>query len=212
MGLLSRLSGRGSGDGDPRGKDGTDNKGGNEARARALFERGKKDFFRGRYERAAETLAETVRLAPHSADSQFLLGAAHFRLGQSDKAVGPLRQCVDVDPDHGDAHNALGMTLGRLELHDEAEVHLARAAYLGHVQAPDTLATLRMDFCRTCAAPVHFTEETQADIVIVGPGIGWRCVDCRRVACGPCVAGSETESTIDPRCPACHGDVDPIHS
>lgn len=190
MGLFDRLRGR-------------KNDAGNLV-AERLFERGKNAFGRGDYRRAADAFASSIRLEPDVPNSHFLLGACLLRLGETAIAVKPLSQCLDLDPDHAEARNALGMALGRLGRHEEADSHLAKAAYLGHVQAPGTLAKMGMDFCRTCAAPVYSTAESNADVVIVSPEIGWKCAACRTVSCGRCLTEDDT-STVGPRCPHCSG-------
>ncbi|MFD1829297.1 tetratricopeptide repeat protein [Streptomyces desertarenae] len=190
MGLFDRLRRKGNDAG--------------ELAAELLFEQGKKAFDRGDYRRAADAFASSIRLQSDVPNSHFLLGACLFRLGETAAAVKPLSQCLGLDPDHAEARNALGMTLGRLGRHEEADIHLAKAAYLGHVQAPGTLAKMGVDFCRTCAAPVYSTAESDADVVIVPPEIGWKCAACRTVGCGRCVTGNGT-STVGPRCPHCSG-------
>jgi tetratricopeptide (TPR) repeat protein len=194
MGLFDRSKRRG-----PAAQDGT---------AEQFFEQGKRAFGQENYAVAAQAFESSLRLAGDVPTAYFLLGASRSRLGDNAGALAPLSRCVELVPDHAEAHNALGMTLGRLGRHDEADIHLARAAYLGHVQAFGTLAAMDMDYCRNCAAPVNYSSAPDpADIVIVSAAVGWSCASCGAVSCGDC-ASDGGRSPMDPRCPRCGRDVD----
>ncbi len=201
MGILSRLFGR---DEPPAPTPRTPRE-----EAKAAFTRGKNLFFHEqRYGDAALAFATAVELAPDSVDSQFLLGASLLRSGATQESIGPLRRCVELDPNHADGHNALGMALGRLEHHVESDRHIARAAYLGHVQAPQTLKATGMDYCRQCRGPTHAADDVAADILVVAPGIGWACAACRTVLCHLCAG--ENVVGLSPACPRCRTQMTPL--
>lgn len=149
-----------------------------------------------------------MRLAPQSVESQFLLGASLLRAGDTGASVGPLRRCIEMEPDHADARNALGMALGRLGQEEEADRQLARAAHLGHVQAPQTLAAMGMDYCRRCVAPVKAGARSDADVLVMTPEFGLECLGCRTILCGACA--TRTGGDLSPPCPECGGELVPL--
>ena len=176
--------------------------------AERYFNAGARYVSMGDWARAKMALEKAVELAPTSSNSLFLLGLSLLKLGDTHGAVEPLSRCVELNPKHADGHNALGMALGRLERYDEADRHVAIAAFLGHPQAPQTLATMDMDFCRQCAAPVKYGRDPGADIVFVGdPNIGWRCSACDTVFCSQCMEKAGMLNVPSPRCPRCNGRI-----
>jgi tetratricopeptide (TPR) repeat protein len=122
--------------------------------AEEFFNRGRELFKRERYREAAEAFERSILLAPDVPNSHFLLGASRERSDDLAGALLPLARCVYFVPDHADARNALGQVLSWLGRTEDAAVHLARGAFLGHPQSPDTLAEMGMDYCRSCAAPL----------------------------------------------------------
>jgi CHAT domain-containing protein/tetratricopeptide (TPR) repeat protein len=121
--------------------------------AAKAFEAGKDLIGQGDYRQAAELLESVVRLFPAEASAQCLLGVSRFNDGDEAAALMPFATCVYLEPDHKDARTGLGMTLRALGCTEQAPVHLAHAAHLGHPQAPAVLAEMGMDFCRKCGAP-----------------------------------------------------------
>jgi Flp pilus assembly protein TadD len=81
---------------------------------REAFERGQALFERKRWSEAAQELARAAELAPDSVDSHLLRGVALANAGRSEEALEPLRACLRLHPEYGEAHNALGMTIGKL--------------------------------------------------------------------------------------------------
>ncbi|MBV9844430.1 MAG: tetratricopeptide repeat protein [Kutzneria sp.] len=132
------------------------------SRAEHFFQQGKNFFAQKDYPRATEAFDAAIRLAPDVPNSQFLLGVSRVRSGDVPGALVPLARCVYLEPEHPDGLNALAMTLRWLGRDDDAVIHLARAAYLGNLQAPDTLAAMGMDFCRTCSGPVRLSDTASA--------------------------------------------------
>ncbi|WP_163505784.1 tetratricopeptide repeat protein [Fodinicola acaciae] len=179
-----------------------------DAAAKKEFERGKRELEAGRFEAAVATFRRVVALTPDSPNSQFLLGVALYKAGDSAGAVEPLRRCVAMRPDHAEAHLVLGGSFGRLEDYDQADVHLAKAASLGNLQARERLAKVGADFCRKCAAPAKFSAgDTDADVVVAHFGMGLRCASCHAVLCGRCASGGH-EGPMLRTCPDCGGRLD----
>ena len=118
--------------------------------AETLFFEGKAAFLRSDWEKARSVLERAVMLAPGSSASQYLYGASLAQLGLLAQAIEPLTRSVELNPNVADAQNTLGMVLGKLERYDEGERHLARAAFLGHPQAKETLANTGLGFCPKC--------------------------------------------------------------
>ncbi|MEV4472826.1 hypothetical protein [Nonomuraea sp. NPDC049504] len=156
----------------------------------------------GSHREAASSFAVATQLEPNSVNAQFLLGASLAQVGDPDAAVAPLQKCVELDPNHLDGHNTLGMVLGRLGRHTEGEVHLAKAAFLGHPQSPQTLRALNMSYCRRCGGPVGRVNPNGADVNFYSPSVGMECRTCPTVLCAGCVLG-DFESAISPPCPDC---------
>ncbi|TDC63559.1 CHAT domain-containing protein [Actinomadura sp. GC306] len=120
-----------------------------------FYEMGRKFFFEQKdYPRAAQAFEVAVLLCPYESNGHFLLGASLVESGEIGGAILPLARCVYIDPEHRDGRNALGMVLRWLGWGEDGLIQLARAAYLGHLQAPDTLAEAGVDFCRKCARHV----------------------------------------------------------
>jgi CHAT domain-containing protein/tetratricopeptide (TPR) repeat protein len=132
---------------------------------------------RGDYRQAAEILESVVRLFPVEADAQCLLGVSRFNDGDEAAALMPFATCIYLEPDHRDARTGLGMTLRALGCTEQAPVHLARAAYLGHPQASAVLAEMGLDFCRKCGAPKKIPDGPAATSLSTG--------QCRRCAGKP---------------------------
>jgi tetratricopeptide (TPR) repeat protein len=177
-----------------------------DATAKKAFERGQREFAAGRYAAAAAIFREVVALTPDSPNSQFLLGASLVKTGDSQGAVDPLRECLAMRPDHAAAHFVLGVSLGRLDRFDEAEEHVAKAAWLGDRQALDRLPTIGADYCRTCGRAARFgqIDNPDADIIVGAFGGGWTCADCHTVLCGTCVSGGQGRLFVR-ACPDCGG-------
>jgi Flp pilus assembly protein TadD len=174
--------------------------------AKEAFERGHREFAAGRYAAAAAVFREVVAMTPDSPNSQFLLGASLFNLGDSRGAVDPLRACLAMRPDHAEAHFALGMSLGRLDQFGDAAEHVAKAASLGDRQALDMLPNIGADYCRTCGRAARFSkmDNPDADIIVSSPGFGWTCADCHTVLCDTCLTGGQ-EGLFIRACPDCRG-------
>ena len=175
------------------------------SRAEKHFDEGKAHFTAGRWAQARAALERAVELAPASPNAQFLLGASRIQLGDLEGSIGPLTRCVELDPRHPDAHNSLGMALGRLDRFQEADRYIARAAFLGHPQARQTLARMNMDFCRQCGAPVSSSRNPGTDITFVSGDIGIACSSCSTVFCVRCLDEAGLAGIPDPACPKCKG-------
>jgi CHAT domain-containing protein/tetratricopeptide (TPR) repeat protein len=157
------------------------------AAAAQAFEAGKDLVGQGNYRRAAELFESVVRLFPADASAQCLLGVSRFNDGDDAGALMPFATCVYLKPDHVNARAGLGMTLRALGCAEQAPVHLARAAFLGHPQAPDILAEMGMDFCRKCGAPQNRPGGRAATSLSAGP--------CQRCAGKPSAMSSPRRRT-----------------
>lgn len=124
------------------------------ARSEELFEQGKNLFLRGQYARAEQLLATAAELTPTSVGCQFMLGASRMNSDDVAGALYPLALCVYFEPDHGSARFALGVALRHLGQPEQANVHIAYAAYLGNPQAPAMLTQLGLAHCTDCGGPV----------------------------------------------------------
>jgi hypothetical protein len=120
--------------------------------------------------------------------------------------VDPLRASLAIQPDHAEAHLALGVSLGRLDQFDEAAEHIAMAASLGDRQALDRLPKIGADYCRTCGGAARFGQIDNSDAdIIVGTGrTGWYCMECETILCGTCVSGGQ-QGLLMLACPDCGG-------
>ncbi len=74
----------------------------------------------GRFARAAEHYAQSVRLDDRQPDVHYKLAVARYRDGRAGAAVEPLRRAIALDPDHAEAHYMLGLCLRDLVRLDEA--------------------------------------------------------------------------------------------
>jgi tetratricopeptide (TPR) repeat protein len=120
--------------------------------AEQLFHVGKAAFQWQQWEYARTALARAAELAPDSAATRFLLGASLTELARPEGALPHLDRSVALDSKNADVFNTLGMVLGRLGRMDKADRHLARAAFMGHPQARETLANMKLGYCPACGA------------------------------------------------------------
>lgn len=95
------------------------------------FERARLFFDAGRPADAATMLAQVVASAPESTAALELSARALFASAQLGRARAALEELVERRPDDGWARLALGRTLQRQGLPDEAARHLRVAAALG---------------------------------------------------------------------------------
>jgi Tfp pilus assembly protein PilF len=94
--------------------------------ALARLERG-----RGRREDASQAIDRALELEPHNADYWYLSGMLAHEQADPARAVSRLERAVAVDPDHAQAHNALGYVLFRdLGEYERGAHHIARALHL----------------------------------------------------------------------------------
>lgn len=122
--------------------------------ARELFDHGKRRFQERDWEAARAAFEKVLAKAPGHLNAQFFLGASLAELGQLGEALPLIERCVEAEPEQLDFQNTLGMVLGKLGRIEEAERHMARAAFLGHPQARGILENTGMGYCRNCAAPM----------------------------------------------------------
>lgn len=80
-------------------------------KAEALFQDGRKLFFKGEYLQAVETLEQAVALNPDKTSYQLLLAKGHRYANQNDKALKVLEQIVKANPEHVDAGISLAQLL-----------------------------------------------------------------------------------------------------
>ncbi len=85
---------------------------------------------REEFDRAAEHMAKAMRLESDRAKRarlHFLNGKLHVERGQLEKACEEFQRSLGLDPENGEAYLALGVTLKRLLLEDEAYPMFRRA-------------------------------------------------------------------------------------
>jgi predicted O-linked N-acetylglucosamine transferase (SPINDLY family) len=81
----------------------------------------------GKFDQAAASLSESLRLRPGQADVLNNLGIALAQWGRPDEAVARLREAIRSRPDHAGAWNNLGLVLMRQGRASEALTHYERA-------------------------------------------------------------------------------------
>src|SRR5688572_4500418 len=72
-----------------------------------------------------------LRAAPPQTLETIQTGAEQLAEGRLEEALRSFQTAVEQDPQHGQAHFFIGVTLNRLERPDEALHHLSRATALG---------------------------------------------------------------------------------
>jgi len=115
--------------------------------AEVAYENGVKLLARRRYEEAARTLDEAVRLAPHQATWYSTLAQAYLAQDNAgpeelDAALQTLKRGAALDPRNGEPYHWLGMVLMRMGHPDEARITLRRSIELGSPHAEQSRALL----------------------------------------------------------------------
>lgn len=89
-------------------------------------------FRLGRYEAAAESLAQAVSLGPDvlPISGFYLLAEALRRLRRHEEAIEAYRDVLEIDPEHASAHAGIGFASLRLKRHAEAIGWLGRSVSL----------------------------------------------------------------------------------
>ncbi|EEP72272.1 hypothetical protein MCAG_02599 [Micromonospora sp. ATCC 39149] len=82
--------------------------------ARATYQRALALFDQKRWPEAADGFAEAAGADPGSSSCRLFLGVSLTNAGRWEEALEPLRACLDLRPEYSEAHNALGMALGKL--------------------------------------------------------------------------------------------------
>ena len=101
-----------------------------EAEAERLLEQGTEAGRQGEIDKAVELLARAVLVNPNLPDAHYNLAIAHRRLGQMPQAIAAIRRVVELKPDDFEARLGLGRWLFEADQHNEASLHLERAAMI----------------------------------------------------------------------------------
>lgn len=174
--------------------------------ARATYQRALALFDQKRWSEAADGFAEAAGADPGSSSCLLFLGVSLTNAGRWQDALEPLRACLELRPEYSEAHNALGMALGKLGRIAEADEHIVYAARLGYPQAVTTMRRRGMDYCRQCHRPVHRTEPANVDVSVISPEVGMQCTACDEVFCSACLLG-DADSAINVPCLRCGGQL-----
>ncbi len=115
--------------------------------AEVAYENGLKLMASRRYEDAARTLEEAVRLAPHHPGWHSKLAQAYLAQDQAgpaelDAALQTLKRGTLLDPHNGEPYHWLGMVLMRMGHPDEARITLRRSIELGSPHAEESRTLL----------------------------------------------------------------------
>ncbi|MBE1488227.1 tetratricopeptide repeat protein [Plantactinospora soyae] len=113
-------------------------------RGQEAYDRGFDLFEQERWSEAAEEFAKVNEGVRGSLwmSARLLCGTSLVRAGRPAEAIDPLQEGLRLDPEWPDGHRVLAFVLGRVERFDEANIHIAQAARLGHPQAVATMKEL----------------------------------------------------------------------
>jgi tetratricopeptide (TPR) repeat protein len=128
----------------------------------------------------------------------FAIGRAHFEVGEGELAEPWLRQAIERDPRHGDAHYYLGLVL-----QERGDARGAALSFL-HARDADLRAGARFD-----ATPVQvFERKVQAAIRKLPEHIA-RVIDDALVIVGDLPGAEVVAEGLDPRIPVLLDDLSP---
>lgn len=119
-----------------------------------------------KYVQAGRALERAVRLSPHSANANYLLGFAYSERGDHDAAVKLFEKSNELKPNHPEILRCLGWVYFHSSSHREGLVMLERARTI----APDDTLTL-MDLGTCYFASRHLPEALECfqDILKLEP-------------------------------------------
>lgn len=182
-----------------------------EATARELHQEAARHLDRGNHAKGIALLRKAIKLVPDAPNTRFLLGLALYETGDSRSAIGPLRECIAIRPNHAEAHLVLSGVFGRLDELDLAEEHCAQAASLGNEQARTRLRNGGADYCRRCGGPAQFSKAstTRPDVLIMTVRTGMTCKECQTIRCAECASGGRLGIVHMP-CPDCGRPMQPL--
>jgi len=84
-------------------------------------------FLQKKYQEAAETFQQGLKLKPEMANAWLLLGMSQFHLNEPSKAIPSLRQYTSMNPADAEGHYYLGICLLSLDRDQEAAQALGKA-------------------------------------------------------------------------------------
>ncbi len=73
-------------------------------------------------------LRQILKRRPHNHEARQLLADLYVERGDTEAALAELSALLDILPDSAQAHHAMGLLLDSLDRHQEAVVHLRKAA------------------------------------------------------------------------------------
>jgi len=169
------------------------------------FDRAELLFKRGDYALAAKEFKRAIKHAPDFWLLHMNLGCAYYKCGDLKNACTALARAVELHPESKDAQYNLGLVLGRLERYDEADKHMAKAAYMGSEEAKEVLAKMSMATCKGCGEPVENVHVPDTPIVFAAE-VPWKCGSCG-VFCAKCVDKSQKGLVLGALCPKCNREM-----
>jgi tetratricopeptide (TPR) repeat protein len=170
------------------------------------LERGEEHARSGRIAEAIVEFKAAVDLAPRLWLSHTNLGSALTQAGRYSEACASFRRAVELNPEAAPAHYNLAIALEKVGAEDEADSHMARAAFLGYVDAQEALRNVNRSWCVECGACVAPLKVRRAD-VIYAADVPVRCNACG-VFCATCLRRTRTTpGSAFATCPKCHKPV-----
>lgn len=118
-------------------------------RASARRDLGRLFITTGRFDEAEDELMAALGLAPDSHHLQIDMGSLYEALGDLDSARLFYRRAAEMNPNSPEAHQRLGMALGRLNRFDQAHYHMGLGYKLQYKIGKALLhLTKALDLCR----------------------------------------------------------------
>jgi len=99
-------------------------------KSNALFWLGYAYYLIGEYQRAVETLNESIKLDPNLKDAYFLLALSYGKLSEDIKAIEAAKKAIELDPKNPNYYSILGQIYQEQKKYKEAEDNLKKAIEL----------------------------------------------------------------------------------
>src|SRR2546423_9921294 len=120
------------------------------------------DFFdAGKYDQAAASYQQAIKLRPDYADAHLNLGETYFNLGRYDDAIAADKKAISLKADWADAYRALGIAQLHKNNTDDAVVALKRAYELNSTDA-ETRTSLSLAYYDQGAAAYNLNHYEDA--------------------------------------------------